>query len=45
MDSASYLDHLNSRMHQAAIGLSMNVKKSTKEEVTSRLRMPHTEKT
>mmetsp|Transcript_31785 Transcript_31785/g.39218 ORF Transcript_31785/g.39218 Transcript_31785/m.39218 type:complete len:122 (+) Transcript_31785:119-484(+) len=44
MDSTSYLDHLNSRMHQAAIGSSMMVKKSTEEEVKSRFKLHITKK-
>lgn len=36
-DNASYLDHLNSKAHLASLGLSLEVKKSTVEEVRDRL--------
>mmetsp|Transcript_4278 Transcript_4278/g.4957 ORF Transcript_4278/g.4957 Transcript_4278/m.4957 type:complete len:210 (-) Transcript_4278:696-1325(-) len=38
MDSTSYLDHLNSRMHLSSLGMSMNVKKSTEADVKNRFR-------
>lgn len=38
-DDMAFLEHVNSRMHQAKLGLSMHVKKSSAEEVKSRLKM------
>ena len=38
MDNASFLDHLNSRMHLANMGMGLEVKKSTIEEVKARIR-------
>lgn len=38
MDSTSYLDHLNSRMHMATLGMSMNVKKSSVVDVKNRFK-------
>lgn len=32
-DSSAYLNHMNSRAHQAVLGFSMNVKRSTAEDV------------
>lgn len=36
-DSMSYLDHLNGKWHNRALGMSMRVEKSTAEQVRSRL--------
>ena len=36
-DSLTYLDHINGRKHQRALGYSMRTEKSTTEEVSSRL--------
>ena len=36
-DSAGYLDHINGKKHQRALGFSMRVERSTLEQVTSRL--------
>ena len=36
-DSLTYLDHINGRKHQRALGYSMRIEKSTTEEVTSKL--------
>jgi U4/U6.U5 tri-snRNP component SNU23 len=36
-DSLTYLDHINGRKHQRALGYSMRTEKSTTEEVTNRL--------
>jgi U4/U6.U5 tri-snRNP component SNU23 len=37
-DSLTYLDHINGRKHQRALGYSMRTEKSTKQEVSSRLK-------
>jgi len=36
-DSANYLDHINGKKHQRALGYSMRVERSTVEQVQSRL--------
>ncbi len=36
-DSLTYLDHINGRKHQRALGYSMRIAKSTTEEVVSKL--------
>lgn len=36
-DSQSYLDHINGKYHNRALGMSMNVERSTTEQVRSRL--------
>ena len=36
-DSAAYLDHLNGKKHNRYLGMSMKVKKATKEDVKLRL--------
>jgi U4/U6.U5 tri-snRNP component SNU23 len=36
-DSASLLDHLNSKLHQSKLGFSMKTERSTTEQVKSRL--------
>ncbi|KAJ3118523.1 hypothetical protein HDU96_000939 [Phlyctochytrium bullatum] len=36
-DNASYLDHLNGRMHQKNLGMSMKVERSTADQVKARL--------
>mmetsp|Transcript_9946 Transcript_9946/g.12532 ORF Transcript_9946/g.12532 Transcript_9946/m.12532 type:complete len:291 (-) Transcript_9946:108-980(-) len=36
-DSLTYLDHINGRKHQRALGYSMRTEKSTTEEVSNRL--------
>lgn len=36
-DSLTYLDHINGRKHQRALGYSMRIAKSTKHEVVSKL--------
>ena len=38
-DDMAFLEHVNSRMHQAKLGLSMHVKRSTTADVKSRLKM------
>lgn len=38
-DDISFIQHVNSSMHQAKLGLSMNVKKSTVAAVKSRLKL------
>lgn len=37
-DDMAFLEHVNSRMHQAKLGVSMHVKKSTSADVRSRLK-------
>ena len=37
-DSLAYLDHINGRKHQRALGFSMRTAKSTTEDVTSKLK-------
>lgn len=37
-DSLTYLDHINGRKHQRALGYSMRTEKSTTQEVSSRLK-------
>lgn len=34
-DSQSYLDHINGKYHNRALGMSMNVERSTTEQVRS----------
>ena len=36
-DSASYLDHINGKYHNRALGMSMRVEKSTVDDVRTRL--------
>ncbi|KAI9137339.1 hypothetical protein BKA69DRAFT_1041790 [Paraphysoderma sedebokerense] len=36
-DSVNYLDHINGRRHQQALGISLKVKRSTVDDVKSRL--------
>ena len=36
-DSLSYLDHINGKWHNRALGMSMRVEKSTAEQVRQRL--------
>ena len=36
-DSLSYLDHINGKWHNRALGMSMNVEQSTAEQVRARL--------
>mmetsp|Transcript_35451 Transcript_35451/g.90736 ORF Transcript_35451/g.90736 Transcript_35451/m.90736 type:complete len:231 (-) Transcript_35451:50-742(-) len=36
-DSATYLDHINGKWHQRALGMSMRVERSTAQDVKSRL--------
>lgn len=38
-DSQSYLDHINGKFHNRALGMSMRVEKSTVEQVKNRLEM------
>ncbi|KAI8472664.1 MAG: hypothetical protein J3K34DRAFT_453742 [Monoraphidium minutum] len=38
-DSQSYLDHINGKYHNRALGMSMQVEKSTVEQVKNRLKM------
>lgn len=42
-DSQSYLDHINGKYHNRALGMSMQVEKSTVEQVKNRLKL-HKEK-
>eukprot|EP01053_Blabericola_migrator_P002973 Blabericola_migrator_1__2972@NODE_1859_length_3646_cov_357_337804_g1189_i0_p4_GENE_NODE_1859_length_3646_cov_357_337804_g1189_i0NODE_1859_length_3646_cov_357_337804_g1189_i0_p4_ORF_typecomplete_len140_score31_32zfC2H2_jaz/PF12171_8/1_6e05zfU1/PF06220_12/1_3e04zfU1/PF06220_12/0_00064zfmet/PF12874_7/1_1e04zfmet/PF12874_7/5e03zfmet/PF12874_7/0_0019CCDC84/PF14968_6/0_024_NODE_1859_length_3646_cov_357_337804_g1189_i07481167 len=37
-DSGSYLDHLNGKKHNRTLGMSMRVKKASKEDVAKRLK-------
>eukprot|EP00002_Diphylleia_rotans_P013913 TRINITY_DN270_c0_g2_i1.p1 TRINITY_DN270_c0_g2~~TRINITY_DN270_c0_g2_i1.p1 ORF type:complete len:201 (-),score=55.76 TRINITY_DN270_c0_g2_i1:425-1027(-) len=38
-DSMNYLDHINGRNHQRALGMSMRVERSTVDQVKNRLQM------
>ena len=40
-DSASYLDHINGKYHNRALGMSMRVERSTADDVRRVASCPH----